>query len=109
MIPIQINKTNVHTNYVMFESAYCDRQTAICKALALETLRARMIRGEIVRFAFMKKDGSIRYAVGTLQIDTVKANTNGRGVNKQGIFAYIDMQKMEWRSFCIENFIGLVA
>lgn len=53
------------------------------------------MRGEVVRFCYQKLDGSVRYAVGTLQSDAVKANIVGTGIPKRlcGMFAYIDLQK----------------
>ncbi len=68
------------------------------------------MRGEIVRFCYQKLDGSIRYAVGTLQSDAVKANIEGTGIPKRfyGMFAYLDLQKMQWRGFKTERLIGIV-
>ena len=87
-----------------------DMLTATSKAVELETMKRRMMRGECVRFAYVKKDGSIRIAVGTLQTQAVQANVNGRGVAKRiyGQFAYLDVEKMSWRSFCEQNFIGTI-
>lgn len=42
-----------------------------------------MMRGEVVRFCYQKLDGSVRYAVGTLQSDAVKANIVGTGIPKR--------------------------
>ena len=87
-----------------------DEATALGKALILETLKKRMMRGEVVRFCYQKVDGSIRYAVGTLQSDAVKANVNGNGIPKRyyGMFAYLDVEKMAWRGFKEERIIGIV-
>ena len=48
--------------------------------------------------------------VGTLQKDSVKANVKGTGVPKRvyGQFAYIDTEKLAWRSFRISNFVGII-
>ena len=87
-----------------------DVLTATSKGLALETMKKRMMRGECVRFAYMKLDGSVRVAVGTLQPQAVKANTVGTGVPKRfyGMFAYLDLEKMAWRGFKEERFIGTI-
>lgn len=81
----------------------------IIKAVLLTHLRSRMLKGEIVRFVYIKKDGSLRTAVGTLQEQAVKANVVGsnRTTNKE-LFPYIDLEKMEWRSFRKSNFIGII-
>lgn len=87
-----------------------DMLTATSKAIELETMKKRMMRGECVRFAYMKLDGSVRVAVGTLQSQAVKANTVGTGAPKRfyGMFAYLDLEKMAWRGFKEERFIGTI-
>ena len=87
-----------------------DMLTATAKAIELETLKKRMMRGEVVRFAYMKLNGEVRIAVGTLQPQAVEANTAGGGVPKRffGMFAYLDLEKMAWRGFKEERFIGTI-
>ena len=87
-----------------------DLSTATSKGMALEAMKKRMMRGECVRFAYMKKDGSVRIAVGTLQPQAVEANTVGTGLPKRfyGMFAYLDLEKMDWRGFKEERFIGTI-
>lgn len=87
-----------------------DMLTATSKGIALETMKRRMQRGEVVRFAYMKLDGSVRVAVGTLQPQAVQANVKGTGLPKRlyGMFVYLDLEKMAWRGFKEERFIGTV-
>lgn len=87
-----------------------DTITAISKAAELETMKKRMMRGEVVRFAYMKLNGEVRIAVGTLQEHAVKANVVGTGIPKRfyGMFAYLDLEKMDWRGFKEERFIGTI-
>lgn len=87
-----------------------DMLTATSKAIELETMKKRMMRGECVRFAYMKLDGTVRIAVGTLQPQAVKANVNGNGIPRRfyGMFAYLDLEKMAWRGFKEERFIGTI-
>ncbi len=90
---------------------HVDMITATSKGLALEAMKKRMMRGECVRFAFLKADQkTVRVAVGTLQPQAVKANVVGTGAPKRlfGQFAYLDLEKMAWRSFREENFIGTI-
>ena len=84
--------------------------TATSKGIALEAMKKRMMRGECVRFAYMKKDGTVRIAVGTLQKQAVESNTTGNGIPKRyfGMFAYLDLEKMAWRGFREERFIGTI-
>ena len=90
---------------------HVDSITAISKAAALECMKKRMMRGECVKFAYLKADQkTVRVAVGTLQPQAVEANVNGNGLPKRiyGQFAYLDLEKMAWRSFREENFIGTI-
>jgi hypothetical protein len=99
----RISAKNIVLNHV-------DMLTATSKGIQLETMKKRMMRGEVVRFAYMKLDGSVRVAVGTLQPQAVKANVVGTGIPKRfyGMFAYLDLEKMAWRGFREENFIGTI-
>lgn len=88
-----------------------DSLTATAKAMELATLKARMMRGECVKFAYMKLNGEVRIAVGTLQKDSVEASVNGNGLPKRfyGMFAYQDLLcNLEWRGFKEERFIGTI-
>ena len=87
-----------------------DLLTATSKGIALETMKKRMMRGECVRFAYMKLNGEVRIAVGTLQAQAVQANIVGTGIPKRfyGMFAYLDLEKMDWRGFKEERFIGTI-
>ena len=87
-----------------------DMLTATSKGIQLETMKKRMKGGEVVRFAYMKIEGSVRVAVGTLPPQAVAANVNGNGIPKRyyGMFAYLDLEKMAWRGFNEERFIGTI-
>lgn len=89
---------------------HSDSYTAISKAVELETMKKRMMRGEVVRFAYMKLNGEVRIAVGTLQPQAVEANLVGTGIPKRnyGMFVYLDLEQMAWRGFKDERFIGTI-
>jgi hypothetical protein len=110
MKAIQISSSNVARNTVKCLNHSMDVPTSLGKGFMLETLKRRMMRGEVVKFCYQKLNGEIRYAVGTLQSDTVEANTTGTGIPKRfcGMFAYLDLQKMQWRGFKEERLIGIV-
>ncbi len=110
MKAIVISENNIVKDAVRFNQK-SDMPTSISKSVELEVLRKRMMRGEVVRFCYLKADGvTLRVAVGTLQEDSVEANINGRGLPKRlyGQFAYLDTQRLAWRSFKIQNFIGII-
>ena len=92
----------------------CDMLTATSKAIELNTLKARLMRGEICKWAYKKvSTGEIRVCVGTLYNDIVKNMTVGGHTPKKyfGQFAYIEIfadGHMEWRSFRESNFIGTI-
>ena len=88
-----------------------DSLTATAKAFELATLKARMMRGECVKFAYVKLNGDVRIAVGTLQKDSVEASINGNGMPKKyyGMFVYQDLLcNLEWRGFKEERFVGCI-
>lgn len=110
MKAIQFNSANVVKSAIKCMDYEMDAATSISKGMMIETLKKRMMRGEVVRFCYQKLDGTIRYAVGTLQSDAVKANVAGTGTPKRyyGMFAYLDLEKMAWRGFKEERIIGIV-
>lgn len=110
METLVISENNIVKNAIDFVSHNADLPTALGKGTLLETLKKRMMRGEVVRFCYRKINGEIRTAVGTLQQNAVEANVEGTGIPKRfyGMFAYLDLEKMAWRGFRTENFIGIV-
>ena len=90
-----------------------DMLTATAKAIELETLKKRLMRGEVCKWAYKKVSGEIRVCVGTLYNDIVKGMTVGGHTPKKyyGQFAYIELfsdGRLEWRSMREENFIGTI-
>ena len=107
----QVNQTNVIAKAVQFVNYYnMDINDAVRKGIMLEQLRNRMLSGELVKFKYMKVDGSIRLAIGTLHPDVVAANTkaNGNYRKPQGTFCYIDLERFAWRSFKEEKLIEIL-
>ncbi len=73
----------------------------------------RWLRDHVVKFTYFKKDGSIRQAIGTTNLFFVPISKHPLGrhdhVNKSFVtITYFDLEKQEWRSFDIRNFIGYV-
>ena len=110
MKAIQISSSRVLENTVKCLNYSMDLPTSLGKGFLIETLKKRMMRGEVVRFCYQKLNGEIRYAVGTLQSDAVQANITDTGIPKRffGMFAYIDLQKMQWRGFKEERLVGIL-
>lgn len=80
---------------------------AMKKAWAMTKMRAKMNDG-IVEFYYMKKDGTKRFASGTLSHNIVPQTQGDRQPSKN-CFVYYDTDKNAWRSFCVNNFIGFAA
>ena len=66
-------------------------------------------------FSFFKKDGSIREARGTLFFPLIPADKHPKEKEPSAIsyqpsvFTFFDLDKQDWRSFDITNFIGFVT
>ena len=111
MKAIQINQTNVIEKAVQFVSYYnMDINDAVRKGIMLEQLKSRMLSGELVKFKYMKVDGSIRTAIGTLHPDIVAANTKANGTYRKpmGTFNYVDCECFGWRSFKEEKLLEIL-
>ena len=77
------------------------------KTTSVEELK-EMLKNDIVEFEFIKKDGSVRTAKGTLMAEhlpPLKENNNSRKPN-ENVVVYFDMEKQSWRSFVKESFVG---
>ena len=67
----------------------------------------------LVCFTYLKKDGTIREAKGTLCPVLVPVDKWPKGDGKavkhnEAIINYYDLDRQEWRSFDIRNFVGYV-
>lgn len=76
---------------------------AVCLMKAWELYRIyKRMKQEIVKFAYMKTDGSIRYAFGTILDKPINKRITKPSYKT---FTYWDVEKSEMRSFKIENLI----
>ena len=97
-------------NPVILRGAPISLSQALKYAWWFEQFRAKLATG-IYRFSYMKKDGSIREAVGTLSDAFIPTDRLPKGTaepNNYESFSYFDVLKNEWRSFRLDNFIGSV-
>ena len=80
-----------------------------------ESFRAKLASG-VYRFSYLKKDGSIREARGTLDMSRIpeehrpKSLSSAPDVRPENYdtFPYYDINAGGWRSFRLDNFIGFV-
>lgn len=71
----------------------------------------RQMKDRVVEFFFMKKDGSVRQAFGTLQDEVILPlikDTSNREPNPE-VVTYFDTVKRQFRSFRKENFKSFVV
>lgn len=84
------------------------------KADEIMLLQERMLE-EAVKFQYRKKDGTIRNAVGTRDLEKMIQEDGKRYEFKTAgkpecptTLGYWDLEKKAWRSLILTNFIGLV-
>lgn len=79
------------------------------KTTSVEDLN-KMLHEGIVEFEFIKKDGSVRQAKGTLLAEYLpapKADSDGKTrKTNENVMVYFDMDKQSFRSFVKESFVG---
>jgi hypothetical protein len=71
----------------------------------------KQMKSRIVEFYFVKKDGTVRQAFGTLQDDIILPlikDTSNREPNPE-LVTYYDTVKQQFRSFRKENFKSFVS
>ena len=92
------------------------RSWSECMRIAWYFIRLRKALADgLVTFSFYKKDGSIREARATLHPTLIPADKwpkekEPSAISYQpSVFTFFDLDKQEWRSFSIANFIGFVS
>ena len=97
------------------QSSISNHQWSDCVRRAWYFIRFNeWLSGGIVKFSFFKKDGSIREAVGTKDLRIIPKDKWPKGSDADHMpnystVAFFDLDKQEWRSFNICNFIGFVT
>ena len=99
-------------NPVILRGRQATPSQALKYAWWFERFRSQLATG-IYRFSYLKLDGDIREAIGTLNpefipSDKLPVTRNPSPVPPANTFAYFDITKNAWRSFRLDNFIGFV-
>lgn len=102
------NNTAVRAKIIAVRTS-CRTVDGISKAILVEQLKEKLRSGQIVKFAYLKKDGSIRIAFGTTNPDFIADKVCGWGVSREeyATTAYYDLESGGWRSFRWENLIAV--
>lgn len=81
----------------------------VSKAILIEQLKLKLRSGQIVKFVYLKKDGSIRIAHGTTNRDFIQDKVCGWGASREDFCttAYFDLETGGWRSFRWENLVAV--
>lgn len=82
----------------------------IAKSLLIEEAK-RQMRAGTCHFLYVKKDGSVREAFGTLNSSLCGKHINGRGQSPEtwGCSCYFDIEKGQFRSFRWANIIDILS
>lgn len=67
----------------------------------------RSMRQGVARFAYLKTDGTIRHAAGTLRGITSTLKGDQTADNNPKTVRYYDVEANGWRSFKTENFLPI--
>jgi hypothetical protein len=71
---------------------------AVLKNISHETLRSRLRNGAVT-FSFRKTDGSLRRALGTLDLTRIPESGKPKGGSAPpGVTTFFDLEKSAWRS-----------
>ena len=115
----------MHYAHVIYDNSYAPDQTpaerwqtAMLTAWDIYRLRLWLRQG-VVQFTYMKSDGSIREARGTLCMEIIPPSRHPKGVKEQQIqagirqpdfrsIAYYDLDKETWRAFRVHAAIAVV-
>ena len=98
------NKTQRRANVIYNRTK--SMEMGVIKSLLIDNLKAKLHSG-IAHFVYLKKDGSLREAWGTTSHKLIKANVNGRGIDRDSVncVCYWDVEKGGFRSLRFENLV----
>lgn len=98
------NTTAVRMNVI----AECTENLLIAgaKAMMIESLKEKLRNG-VAHFIFIKKNGEVREAFGTINAAVARKYTNGNGCSRElySTTAYFDIEKGAWRSLRWESIV----
>ena len=111
MIAVANNSVVVINNLTSRRASVIARRTnseamGVIKAQVIDLLKAKLQMG-VAHFVYMKKDGTLREAWGTTSSNLMKANINGRGIDRDSVncVCYWDVEKGAFRSLRFESLV----
>lgn len=101
------------TNRDMYRAAVISQRVesdfvAGLQVAKLNELKSRM-RREVVKFAYLKKNGEVRIAYGTMMPALVGDHINGRGMcgDYRKVCTYFDVERGQFRCFQMQALIKI--
>ena len=108
-----MNAVVVMTNRDMYRAAVISQRVENdlvtgLQVAKLNELKSRM-RREVVKFAYLKKDKSVRVAYGTLMPALVGEHINGRGTcgDARKVCTYFDVERGQFRCFQMQALVKI--
>ena len=107
-------KTNFRVRVMKYAWQLCrvtQQSWRVCMIKAWQLYRlAKAMRGGIVAFYYLKSDGSVRKAHGTLKDMPSGATLGGKKITKPSYktMSYYDTERQAFRSFKVENLICVI-
>ena len=100
----------------ILRGASLTQSQALKYAWWFESFRKKLQSGTY-RFSYFKTDGSIREAVGTLDMSRIPEDKRPKSLSSAPdvrpenyeTFVYYDLDRQAWRSFKVINYIGWIA
>ena len=99
-----MRKQVMSSAWELVKSAGLTLSEALKKAWKAVKLKSKLLSG-IVEFSFTKKDGSIRKAIGTLDLALFDYESKGSQKDNYKSVAYYDLDANGFRSFSIGSLI----
>lgn len=75
-------------------------------ALDIKGLKSALQNG-VAKFAFVKKDGTLRFALGTLKLDLIPSSNHPKGVrpSSEKVVTFFDLEKTAWRCVSVDSLV----
>lgn len=104
---VAVTSRDMYRAAVISERVQNDFVTGL-QVAKLNELKARM-RREVVKFAYLKKDKSVRIAYGTMMPALVGDHINGRGIcgDARKVCTYYDVECGNFRCFQLQSLVKI--
>ena len=104
---VVLNDRDLYRAMVISQRVENDFVTGL-QVAKINELKSRMCR-EVVKFAYLKKDKSVRVAYGTMLPALISNHINGRGTcgDSRKVCTYFDVEVGQFRCFQLQSLIKI--